>query len=434
MGSIGFMVYCYLTDLCKLWIVMWGIMNFTPVMKKKIYIIACMIQCVILLIAGNVYKDYPEQVTVSWMVMIIIVLCFAFQGKFIKKMSYSLLAYILVQFLDACVAGIFSLFDIKTDNIYMYSLSNIINLIILGIYVTVSKARKMASFHNISKRIYALLFAGAGAGILLISALCVKSNSQTTEAARRIMVLVTIIVVISYCTACLMMIFITESRDNYKALSLISQNIIESQQQYYSLVNEKQQEIRSIRHEMKNHLACIYGLYQSDKLPEMEQYISQLIEASHSSTDLFDTGNDIVNAILNDTQNKYKKDRITIRLEGGFPEQLKIVPMDLCVIIANLISNAVEAILCMDRNNSDTYYIDLKITSFKDDLYIDVNNPCTKTVETLNGSLITSKKDKKLHGFGIKNVIQKVEKYQGTFNYRIEDNRFWVEISMKNRG
>jgi hypothetical protein len=423
-----------LTDLFKVWIVLWGILNFTPVKKKKTYIIAVIIQCFVLFIAGFFYIDYPELVTMSWMVMIVIVFCFLFEGKLIKKMAYLLLAYLLVQFLDACLAGVFSLFAIQTDNMFMYSLSNIINLIILGIYVAFSKIKWKASIHNISKRIYALLFAGAGTGILLISILCVKSNSQTTEAARRIMVLVTIIVSISYCIACLMMIFITESRDNYKALSLVSQNIIESQQQYYSLINEKQQEIRSIRHEMKNHLACIYGLYQSDKLLEMEQYIRQLIQASDLSADLFDTGNDIVNAILNDAQSRCRKDHIVIHLEGGFPEQLYIAPMDLCVIVANIISNAVEAIQRMERNDKDMYHIDLKISSFKDDLYIDVNNPCNITADTLNKSLITSKKDKKLHGFGIKNVIQKVEKYQGTFHYRIDDNIFSVEIAMKNKG
>jgi signal transduction histidine kinase len=286
---------------------------------------------------------------------------------------------------------------------------------------------------HISKRIYALLFAGAGTGILILTALLIRSNDAVTDNARKAMIIVTIIVVISYCAACLMMIIIMESRDNYKALSLINQSVIESQQKYYILVNDKQQEIHSIRHEMKNHLACINGLYKSNKLQEMEEYIKLLIDAADTSAELFDTGNDIVNAILNDAQSKYRKDRIMIRLEGGFPAELKIAPMDLCVIFANLVTNAVEAILRMERNQDDISYIDVKIRSFKDDLYIDMSNPVGKKVGTQNGKFITTKKDKNLHGFGVENIKQRVEKYQGTSNFTCENNLFYVEILMKNR-
>jgi sensor histidine kinase regulating citrate/malate metabolism len=311
---------------------------------------------------------------------------------------------------------------------------SMINVITLGVFAWIKQSRKRAVIQmHISRRIYALLFSGAGTGILMIAGLLVRSNSKVTETARRAMMIATVVVTLSYCAACLMMIFVTESRDNYKALSLISQNIIESQQQYYTLVNEKQQEIRSIRHEMKNHLACIRSLYLSDKLPEMEQYIRQLIETSEYSAGLFDTGNDIVNAILNDAQSRYQKDHIAIRLEGGFPPVLYIAPMDLCVIFANLISNAVEAILKMDKREENNQCIDVKISSYKDDLYIDVKNPTAREVMLSGGRLMTTKNDKSLHGFGVQNVIQRVEKYHGTYQFHMDQDRFMVEIFMKNK-
>ncbi|MDD3174191.1 MAG: ATP-binding protein [Herbinix sp.] len=432
MSYIGYVFYSYLTDFSKIWIVFWGIMNVPPVKKKNVYIIAVMAQSILLIIAGNYYKEHPDQVAVFWTAMVIIAVCYLFEGKFFKKIAYSLLAYILVLLLDACLAGICSAVAINVGNKFMHLLFNITSVIILGIFVWLKRRKNKSLLQiNISRKIYALLFAGSGTGVILVSGLLVRSNNKTSEAARKVIIIVTIIVVISYCSVCLMMVLVTESRDNYKALSMINQSVIESQQQYYMLVNDKQQEIRSIKHEMKNHFACINGLYKANKHQEMEQYISQLIEDSNMSTDLFDTGNDIVNAILNDAQSRYRKDLIAIRLEGGFPQKFNIAPMDLCVIFANIISNAVEAIQRMDRKDESFAYVDVKISSFKNDLYIDVKNPIGNNIEVQNGRLITSKKDNTLHGFGVKNVIQRVEKYQGTYNFGIQNNYFFIEINMK---
>lgn len=428
-----FLLNSYMTDFIKMWLVFWGIMNISLKKKKSIWLQLGICQAAILTIGGCFYKNYSETVTVLCAVLVITAICCLFEENIFKKMAYSLLAYILIMFLDACIVGIFSIASLDSNNNLTSIVYSYINILTLGVIVWFRKRHKKFELQiNISRRIYMLLFAGAGTGIVMIAGLTIQTNNQIADTARRATIIITIIVMISYCAACMMMIFVMESRDNYKALSAINQNIIESQQQYYTLVKEKQEEIRSIRHEMKNHLACIRSLYQADKLSEMERYINELVEASDIRIDLFDTGNDIVNAILNDAQSRFRKDNIEIRLEGGFPQELYVAPMDLCVIFANLISNAVEAVQGMENAQNNIRYVDLKISSFKNDLYIDMKNPTDKNIRLSGGSLITTKKDKTLHGFGIKNVIQRVEKYHGTYHFKLENNQFYVEIFLKN--
>lgn len=433
MGNIAYAFYGGLTDTANLLLIIWGIMNISFVKKKKVLAIAGIVMALLLLSAAIYYNQNPDVAIFYETCIVIIGVCFLFQGNIFKLIAYSLLAYILLSFLDASIEGIVSVLHIELEGIFRRAVFATIVVLVMSIIVLIKRSRTSSKIQvKLSKRIYALLFVGAGTGMMIIAGLLVEANSKAGETVRRIIIIITIIVVISYCTACVMMVFITESRDNYKALTQINQRVIEAQQQYYTLVNEKQQEIRSIRHEMKNHLACINGLFKADKLIEMEQYINQLIESSEVSLDLLDTGNDIVNAILNEAQSRYRKEHIAIRLEGGFPMQLYIAPLDLCVIIANLVSNAVEAIQRMNRIENDLYYVDVKISSFKNDLYINVNNPIDKNINIVNGVLITCKKDKNLHGFGVSNVKNKVEKYHGTYDYRIENNQFCVEINMKN--
>ncbi len=435
MSDIIHIFYSYLTDLIKIWLILWGFFNFKPNKRKSIYLITGFFQIFLLILAGLFRKYSTETVTLVTMCMLFMAICFWFEGRYIKKLTNALLAYALILFIDTCIIGIGTTLNMYPGNEgisrYFYMMFINIPLIIL---VFIKKRRKNNIQIKISKSIYALLFLGIGTGMLFISALLVSLNSNISDAGRRALIVITIIIVVTYCLVCFMMIIIIESRDNYKALSLISQNVIESQQKYYTLVNEKQKEIHSIRHEMKNHLTCIYSLYQSGKQWELQQYIHELIESSNNQEDLFDCGNDIVNAILNDIQSRYKNENIIIRLIGGFPEKLYVAPMDLCVIFANIINNAVEAIQRIESKDDKQHYIDVKITSYKDDLFINVKNPIMSDVNVINGVLITSKKDKSLHGFGVKNVINRVKNYMGSYNFIIENNEFIVDIHMKNRG
>lgn len=433
MSNIAYVFSGGIIDIMTLVLVLWGIMNIPFIDNRKIIGITGVMMALLLLFICIFFRDNLDILMILETCVVVLMVCFLFQGNIFKLIAYSLLAYLLALFLCICLSGIGSVMNISREDMLSLKLYNIAAILLIGIIAFIRQRKRNRLQFHLSKRIYALLFAGAGTGIMMIGGLLVDANSRTGERARRIVLVVTIIIMMTYCAACIMMVFITESRDSYKALSKISQSVIDAQQQYYTVVNEKQQEIRSIRHEMKNHLACIRGLYKADKLPEMEEYINQLIETSSSTEDLLDTGNDIVNAILNEVQSRYRKERIAIRLEGGFPPQLYIAPMDLCIVIANIITNAVEAIQRIESKNDDYRYVDLKISSFKDELYIDVRNPIDHKIHIMNGRPVTDKKDRNSHGFGINNVIQRVEKYKGTFHYHIKNNYFFVEINMKNQ-
>lgn len=431
--------YIYYTDFIKVWLVFWGIINFKP---KKIllpYVITGMIQLISIFITAFLNKNYSDASTFITTFSVILTVGVLFEGNYFKNMAYSLLVYFLVTILDGAFVGISSMLTNMSGHEFLhYSfipyIFNYVNIFTILLIVFIKRRRIKSKIQvRISKRIYALLFAGALTSIMIIAALTTKANDAIQESGQKIVFFITIIAIFVYNIACIMMIVITESRDKYKTLSIISQNIIESQQQYYNLVNEKQQEMRSIRHEMKNHLYCIHGLYQANKQTEMGCYIKQLIDTADISEGLLCTGNDFVDAILNDAQSRCIKENIIIRLEDSFPKELYIQPMDLCVIFANTVSNAIEAIQQMDREEGRREYIDIKIRNFKDDLYIEVRNPVSKNADIKIGKFQTTKQNKDLHGFGVKNIIQRVENYQGTVKYIHKNNEIFVTIEMKNR-
>jgi len=431
-ADIIYVIYTYATDFIKLGLILVGIFNLTMIKRKSRYIILSVLQIAILIIAGCFYRYKPDLVVLFNSTLVSVLICFLIEGKFYKKIALSILSYLAISFLDATLVAILTLLKCYSDAPWEHILTNVVNIVLIGFAVAIKK-RKYTSFKiNFTKKVYAMFFTGAGTGFLIITALLIESNNNITNTARRFVLIITIILVAFYCYVCLKFSSISDSADIYKELSLINQSIIESQQQYYTLVNEKQQEIRSLRHEMKNHLACINSLYHLNKIQEMEDYMGELIHLSTNTAELIDTGSDIVNAILNDVQSKYIKENICLRVEGSFPMDIKITQMDLSVIFANLVSNAIEAIQRMERNKEVIYYIDIRITSYKSDLYIDIKNPCENNLQIINGILITSKKDKSRHGFGVNNIIQKVEKYKGSYSFKQINNEFIVELFLEN--
>lgn len=433
-------IYCffsYIIDFIKIWMVLWGIMGFRLTKNYQFYAIISVLQFILISISTIYYTQNTDLIAGLWTIMVIISSSLYFEGKFLKKLFYSLLAHSLILFLDACLMGVAALYANKTGHefinetvaIYIYTSFSVV--ILISIFLIKRFFLQTRVQVHISKRIYTLLFAGALTGVMIIAALAAQNNDDMPINGRRLVVIVTIVAIIAYNVACIMMIVITESRDNYRMISIVSQNIIESQQQYYSLVNEKQQEMRSIKHEMRNHLSCIYGLYQSNNSNEMELYLKDLIDTSYNSETLFDTGNDIVNAVLNDAQSRCRKDNIVIQLDGGFPKPLYLSAMDLCAIFANIVSNAVEAIQRMDRAWDITEFIYIEIRSFKEDIYINITNPIGINKFNVK-NLTTSKSNKETHGFGVKNMLRSVEKYQGSANYEIIDQQMKLEIELKN--
>ncbi len=360
------------------------------------------------------------------------------RGKLIKRVWTALLAYICVQFLDICIAGVISiLFGIPFDEMLEHGALNFtaesLSIMILGGIVLLMRIHlKHTNTVEIPKKIFTFLFAGAGTGIFLVTGLTAIEISGNMERMRGVMPVLTIIGCITYFTLCLLLVFLNESKNNYKMLTQINQTIIESQQSYYTLAGEKQREIYSLRHDMKNHLACINGLYRMGKQEELEEYLNQLVEETNRAGELLDCGNDIVNAIINDADCRYKKDGIFIRLDGRFPKTLHIASTDLCVIFANAVTNAAEAIRKIKKLPGGAYPINIKISSYKSDLYIDIQNPLSEDIMRQGGKPVTTKADKQRHGYGTKNMKQRVEKYQGSISFQEENGRFAVHIYMKN--
>ena len=108
-------------------------------------------------------------------------------------------------------------------------------------------------------------------------------------------------------------------------------------------VNEIYMTMRGWRHDYHNHLQKLNAHLQEGQIEEARKYIGELGESLDDIKTKYQTGNVSLDAILNSKLSIVEKERIAINCKVEIGENLKVSDIDLCILLGNLIDNAVEA-------------------------------------------------------------------------------------------
>lgn len=225
----------------------------------------------------------------------------------------------------------------------------------------------------------------------------------------------------------LFMIYIRNTNQRLQQAIKLERQLKKAQEQYYHSLLQKEEDTRKSRHDWNNHLICMAGLAKKENAQETERYIGTLInQIRNIQGKQYDVGNDIINAILNYYLMENGKG-ILIKVEGRFRKKIQMDAVDLCVIISNMIQNAVEYIESHNELKNQ-----LSIIIEEGDLYqrIIIENVIDTKVSEKSIEK-TSKEDKINHGMGISNAKEAIRRNDGKLQISVYDGKFRVEIIFK---
>lgn len=206
------------------------------------------------------------------------------------------------------------------------------------------------------------------------------------------------------------LISVGTSADYYEELSAAHEKNARETLAFYESYKDAQIETRKLRHDMKNHLACIQMLAREEKYTQLREYLESFNEAVSEVSMEIQTGNDIVDAILNVKQKSAKKEKITFMVTGMIPYMPYIDAMDWCKMISNAVDNGMEAL--MECSDSETV-LGIQFKNNGNFFVIHIENSCKQQVQIEHDGIRTGKQDKIRHGFGLKNIETSVNKYKG---------------------
>ena len=182
--------------------------------------------------------------------------------------------------------------------------------------------------------------------------------------------------------------------------------------------------MRGWRHDYHNHLQSLKGYLSLNKVEQMKNYLNELERDWDSIDTLYHSGNLQLDSILNAKLAIAEKGQIRIHCDASIPPQLHVSDLDLCVILGNLLDNAIES--CRKIKDSDERFIRVYIGILKKQLYISITNATSETVKQRTDHYFTTKRGD--HGHGLKRVDQVVKKYDGYLNRQNEPGVFATEI------
>lgn len=230
------------------------------------------------------------------------------------------------------------------------------------------------------------------------------------------------ICVVGSVVLCMLLLFFNERR-NEKKLSEYEEKLVASQ---LDEMNRLYMTMRGWRHDYHNHMQKIRAHLALREYDQVQEYIN-LMETELDAVDIrYKSGNTGVDAMLNSKLTLAEKKGLRIKCDAELPKKLSCNPVDLCVLLGNLIDNAIEA--CEKMDPSQDRFIRIYMCVRKKQFYLSVSNATSEVIRKLDKEYITNKRGN--HGNGLRRINKVVEKNNGFINRQNEPGVFATEVML----
>ncbi len=205
-------------------------------------------------------------------------------------------------------------------------------------------------------------------------------------------------------------------------LELVNQQM-NYQAQHMEELNTIVTEYHHLRHDTKNHFACIDRLLSQGKYENLKEYFYTLSKEIYALDNQIETGNEIVNQVINIKYATASKLQIPMEIHIALPHQLNIPDHQLCSLISNLLDNALEASQTIENPE---IFIEMKMV--KAYLSLTVRNRIDHSQQVHAFDPGSSKSDGQLHGLGRQIIKDIVKKHNGISTIEAKD--YWYTASI----
>ena len=196
----------------------------------------------------------------------------------------------------------------------------------------------------------------------------------------------------------------------------------------YRTVSENFDRQRRKTHEYKNQMLCIETLAENGEYDKLKSYVKSITGNLNRELDMIDTNNKIVNAVLNAKYHEAVDNNILMVFKINDLSGINISDEDIVQVLSNLLDNAIEAARQCDINHR---LIKLKFTCEDAHTILSVSNTYKYEPQiTDDGYMITRKEEKQEHGFGLRNVMAVLDKYNARHVIRCERGEFFFAMML----
>lgn len=195
------------------------------------------------------------------------------------------------------------------------------------------------------------------------------------------------------------------------------------QKQFYESKLSKEEEIRSLRHDMNGHLSTLLALLDENKSDEAASYLSGIIKlhSEHKSDTMCE--NPYMNAVLTEYSARCHDNHISFTCHIGVGDHT-LPSTELCLILNNALENAVEA--CMKLPEKERR-IKVQAAVKQNRFLLRISNRFDGSLSETEVLPVTKKVGKE-HGYGLPNIQRAAQRKGGSMKCRTENEYFVLDV------
>ncbi len=348
-----------------------------------------------------------------------------YRSRMGKRLLSCFSAYMILMTIEILVTVLFENIDMP---IFQYAVLNAEVIFPVIRIVSLFVVLLLSNFKNLKKDIRVpILYWGVIISVS-VSSLYLQMMFMTVNDIRRLHRIIIILVIM---TINFMIVILYDNL--HKAFRMRTEYLLlEQQNQAYlkqlTLMQQSLSSVKALRHDMKNHLLVLKNMCAHREAEKAEEYISGILEQLKISGSKVETGNFVIDSILN-----FKLQQITDL--GIMPEVRTevsqigdISPQDITVVLGNLMDNAIDALSLLAKDAERSFSIHIKYS--KSNMIITIKNSFSGLLNEADGILRTTKKVQGDHGLGIRNVKSVIDKYDGVIKISHSSQFFKVTVSL----
>ena len=203
-----------------------------------------------------------------------------------------------------------------------------------------------------------------------------------------------------------------------------AREIVSLKRKNYKQLMDYQKQIRIIKHDFSHHLHALE--HMSDD--ERAAYVGKLRSELDQSEKFVFCDNAAVNSLLQEYKTRAKDDGIDFQTEISIEKDLPVDSLSICVILGNLLENAIEACAKCDKNSER--FIILQMRDEAEGLRIMVKNSFNGKIRTYRSRLLTTKKS---GGLGVLSIKRLLDNPRDDFDYYYDEDIFVAMVYLKHR-
>ena len=215
--------------------------------------------------------------------------------------------------------------------------------------------------------------------------------------------------------------------------SILMKQQIHLQQIYLYELQQRDQSVRSMWHDMNNHLETIRRIRLTGDMQEVDSYIDQLSQRLCRLKPHCDCGISIIDAVVNSKYEWASSLGIQMNIQATVSSLYNISTTDVGSLISNMLDNAIEA---CERIKSDNGEPIRKIISFTvrnkgGFLIFHCVNPLSQQDANKKNITESTKSNRDIHGIGLRNIRSVAERYNGNVAVKQEKGNFVITVMLQ---